>query len=109
MHGRAGQGVSMVVDVVPTQDKGAGGAGESLGEISREVLQGSEVQLVKGFQALCGITSAPRRPRSPPPRAPLFAAHLSSSSPMGCPWLAANSSHVRFMDNAVSCLTVFPW
>jgi hypothetical protein len=30
-HGRAGQGVSIVLDVVPTQDKGTSGAGESVG------------------------------------------------------------------------------
>jgi hypothetical protein len=34
MHGRAGQGVSIVVDVVPTQDKSAGALGEGLGGIS---------------------------------------------------------------------------
>ncbi len=34
MHGRAGQGVSIVLDVVPSQDLGAGNAGESLGKIS---------------------------------------------------------------------------
>jgi hypothetical protein len=34
MHGRAGQGVSIVLDVVPIQDRGAGGAGEGLGHIS---------------------------------------------------------------------------
>ncbi len=35
MHGRAGQGVSIVVDVVPKQDKGAGRAGEGLGLITQ--------------------------------------------------------------------------
>jgi hypothetical protein len=33
-HGREGAGVSIVLDVVPIQDKGAGGAGEGLGMIS---------------------------------------------------------------------------
>jgi hypothetical protein len=33
-HGREGAGVSIVLDVVPTQDFGAGNAGESLGCIS---------------------------------------------------------------------------
>jgi hypothetical protein len=33
-HGREGVGVSIVLDVVPTHDKGAGRAGESLGRIS---------------------------------------------------------------------------
>jgi hypothetical protein len=33
-HGREGAGVSIVLDVVPTHDKGAGKAGEGLGLIS---------------------------------------------------------------------------
>ncbi len=34
MHGRAGQGVSIVLDVVPTQDMGVGNTGEGLGELT---------------------------------------------------------------------------
>jgi hypothetical protein len=35
MHGRAGQGLSIVVDVVVTQGSGVGNAGEGLGPIAR--------------------------------------------------------------------------
>jgi hypothetical protein len=34
MHGRTGQGVPIVLDVVPTQDVSVGNAGRGLGHIS---------------------------------------------------------------------------
>jgi hypothetical protein len=40
MHGREGQGVSIVLDVVPTQDMGAGHAGESVGGKRKRKLSG---------------------------------------------------------------------
>jgi hypothetical protein len=68
-HGREGAGVSIVLDVVPIQDMGAGRAGESLGSISHTAV-------AKHFHKVFRV----HHPRDPRPFRPAAAyVHPSSS------------------------------